>query len=269
MEIFKLEFKNIWKSLLTWTGILSCVIILLMAFFPSMQNEAMQELANAKLDSVSPAVLAVLGFEQMPDITIVINYFGYIMQFINLTIAVFVMLRGTSALIKEETDGTIEYLYVKPISRTDIVVQKLLANVIGYIALLAVLFAFTAGSYMAFTDYTLPAAVKEIGLLLGGTLFVGMVFLLFGFFLSTILRSSRQTASVSLGVVFATFLIGIVSVLVERLDFLIYLSPLDWIKTSKLVENGLGTTQLIIGICIMAASVFAALIIYKRKDLNV
>lgn len=269
MVVFTLELRDIRKSLLVWTAILAGVIILLLAFFPNMQSEAMQAIADAKLESVSPSVLAVFGFERIPDLTKVVNFFGYIMQYINMSIAVFAMLKGTNALIREETDGTIEYLYSKPVSRIDIAVQKLLANAVGFLAMLAVLFAATAVGYLAFTDYTLPQAVSEIGLFFVGTLFVGLLFLLFGFFLSTVIGSSRQTASVSLGTVFGTFLIGVVSVLVKKLDFLIYLSPLDWIKANRLIDHGIGTTQLIVGICVMAVCVAGALLIYSRKDFRI
>lgn len=269
MNIFKLEIHNLKKSILIWTTILSVIIFLLLAFFPSMQSEGMQQIANAKLESISPGVLAILGFEQIPDFTVVTNYFGYVLQYINLAVAMFVMLKGTNTLIREETEGTIEYLYVKPVSRINILVGKLLANIVGYLVMLAIIFAVTVGSYLAYTDYSLSEAVHEISILLGGTLFVGIVFLLFGFFLSALLPSSRQSASVSLGVVFGTFLIGIISVLVQKLDFLIYLSPLDWIKTNKLMGDGLGTGELILGLGIMVCSIVATLIIYQKKDFRV
>lgn len=269
MNIFRLEIRNLNKGILIWTTILGVIIFLLLAFFPSMQSEGMQEIANAKLESISPGVLAVLGFKQMPDFTVVTNYFGYVLQYLNLAIAMFVMLRGTNALIREETEGTIEYLYVKPVSRINILVGKLLANIVGYLVMLVILFAVTVGSYLAYTDYSLSEALHEISILYGGILFVGFIFLLFGFFLSAILPSSRQSASVSLGVVFGTFIMGIISVLVPKLDFLIYLSPLDWIKTNKLLEEGLGTGELILGLGIMVCSIVATLFIYQKKDFRV
>ena len=198
-----------------------------------------------------------------------INYFGYLFQYINLAICIFVMLKGTSSLIREETDGTIEYLYAKPVSRTDIVCQKLLANLLCFFLFVAAFYLLSVVSYLAFSDYSLDESMKEVAIILGGTLFVGFIFLPAGFFLSTAIKSSKQSASVSMGIVFGTYMLGIISLLVEKLEFLKYLSPLEWIKANKLVEEGLNLPEVLIGLGIIAISVFATFHIYRKKDFRV
>ncbi len=269
MDIFKLEIKNIRKSFLLWWIILAACIFLTMAFFPSMKEGVLKDLASAKLDSFPPAIKAIFGLDKLTDFSKMINYFGYLIQYINLTICIFVMLKGTASLIREETDGTIEYLYAKPVSRTDIVLQKLLANVFCFVVFMAAFYLLSVVSYLTFSDYSLAEAMKEVAIILGGTLFVCFVFLLAGFFLSTVIKSSKQSASVSMGIVFGTFMLGIMSLLVEKLEFLKYLSPLEWIKANKLIEEGLNLPELLIGFGIMAISVFAAFQIYRKKDFRV
>lgn len=269
MDIFKLEIKNIRKSFLFWWIILTVCMLLTMAFFPSMKQGVLKELASAKLESFPPAIKAIFGLENLTDFSKMINYSGYLIQYINLAICIFMMLKGTTSLIREETDGTIEYLYEKPVSRTDIVWQKLLANVFCFVVFIAAFYLLTVVAYLAFSDYSLNAAMEEIAIMQGGTLFVGFVFLMAGFFLSTVIKSSKQSASVSMGVVFGTYMLGIMSLLVEKLKFLKYLAPLEWIKANKLVEDGLSLPEWLIGLGVIVISAVAAFQIYRKKDYRV
>ena len=128
MNVFRLELKNTWKSTLKWTIALSGITFILLAFFPSMQTESMKELAGAKMEGLDPALLEAFGLAELTDFTIITNFFGYVLQYITLAIMVFVTQIAVHSLIKEETDGTIEFLYSKPISRSTLLWQKTLAN---------------------------------------------------------------------------------------------------------------------------------------------
>ena len=128
MNVFRLELKNTWKSTLKWTIALSGITFILLAFFPSMQTESMKELAGAELEGSDPALLEAFGLAELTDFTIITNFFGYVLQYITLAIMVFVTQIAVHSLIKEETDGTIEFLYSKPISRSTLLWQKTLAN---------------------------------------------------------------------------------------------------------------------------------------------
>jgi ABC-2 type transport system permease protein len=124
MNILSLEIRNTRKSTIIWTISVGAVIYAMLAFFPSMQTEAMQQLANAKLYGVDPALLAALGLPEAPDFTVITNFFGYVLQFITLAVMVYCTNHAVGMLVKEETEGTIEYLYAKPVSRMDIFLQK-------------------------------------------------------------------------------------------------------------------------------------------------
>lgn len=47
MNVFSLEMRNTHRSTLMWIVSITSVIFFILAFFPSMQTEAMQSLANA------------------------------------------------------------------------------------------------------------------------------------------------------------------------------------------------------------------------------
>ena len=267
MSIYLLELRNIRKSAILATLSISAVFIMLLAFFPSMQTESMKALTGAKLESIDPAVLAALGMSEVMDFTVITNFFGYVLQFITLVIVVAITQQAVSLLIKEETDGTIEYLYAKPVSRSDIFWQKLLAHLTVVVLMMLSYIVVTIAGYMLFADYRFGAAAKETFVFFGAIFFVDLVFSALGIWVSSMLRSNRSAAMVTITIVFGTFLFGILSVLIKKLDFLIWLSPLDWIKAKKLLNVGILPQEYAVGIAVIVFGMVSAWLHYLKKDL--
>lgn len=267
MNIFRLELRNLRRGAAISTLVIAAVIFAMLAFYPSMQNESMQALANAKLEGVDPSLLAALGLTDMLDFTVITNFFGYVLQFIVLALMVIVTQQAVNLFLKEESDGTIEFLYAKLVSRNEILAQKLAAHVFLVIVMLAVFMATTVVGYLSFSDYSLGEAIREAAIFYGAILFIGLIFSSVGVLLSTLLRGSVRTSGVTIAVVFGTFIIGVVSAVVEKLDFLIWLSPMDWIKTQKLMSEGIQAEEWIAGISVILLATLAAWLRYRRKDL--
>ena len=269
MSVFALEIRNTRKSVIRWMISISAVIIFLLTFFPSMQTESMKEMTGAKLDGIDPSLLAAMGLDRLIDFTVITNFFGYALQYITLAIMVFITHQAVSLLIKEETDGTIEYLYGKPLSRGEIFTGKLFAQISMFIVMLLVFAIITVAGYLCFSDFTPGAAIKESAIFYGAIFFIGLVFMSVGVLMSTLIKSNKSASSVSISIVFATFIIGIMSILVKGMSFLGYLSPMDWIKTQKLMTDGILPREWFIGIVLIAGSNLAAYVKYRKKDLLV
>ncbi|MDL2324274.1 ABC transporter permease [Ruminococcaceae bacterium OttesenSCG-928-A16] len=267
MNIFLLEVRNLRRSALTGALSISGVIIVLLAFFPAMQSESMQALAGAKLEGIDEAVLQAVGLSVMFDFSVITNFFGYAIQYVTLAIMVLIVQRAVALLIKEETDGTIEYLCAKPVSRDDIMLQKLLAHLVLVVCTMAVYAVVTVASYLAVSDFTFSQAVKEVSIIFGAMLFVALVFSAIGVLASTLIKSSRGVAGVTVGLVFGTFVLGILSVVIPKLDFLLWLSPMDWVKTEKLMSEGILVQEWIVGFAVIVCGIGAAWLRYRKKDL--
>lgn len=268
MNVFRLELKNTWKSTLIWAVSLSMIIIVLLAFFPAMQTESMKELAGIKMEGLDPALLEALGLAELTDFTVLTNYFGYILQYINLAIMVHVTLVAVNSLVKEETEGTIEFLYSKPVSRSSIVFWKTLANICSFLVLLVVLWLVTVLGYLSFSDYDPVESIREATIFYAAILYAGLVFMAVGVLLSAVLKSSKGSSGMTMAIVFGTFVLGIMGVVIEDLDFLFYLSPLDWIKTQKLMTEGIRMQEWLVGTVVILVGHIGAHIIYQRKDLR-
>lgn len=271
MNVFSLEIRNTRRSVIAWTISVGCVIVIMLAFFPSMQTESMQALAGAKLEGIDPALLAALGLglKGVLDFTIITNFFGYVLQCITLAVMVYATQHAVTLLVKEETDGTIEFLYAKPVSRSAIFFQKLLAQITLYTAMLFAFFLITTAGYLAVSDFSFAEAAKESATFYGAILFVGLIFMAVGVLLSALIKTSKGASSVTIAIVFGTFIIGVMSVLIENLDFLIYFSPMDWIKTQKLMTDGILVQEWAVGIGVILVSLAGAYLKYRKRDLLV
>lgn len=93
-------------------------------FLPSMQSSGMQDLVNTKMNALPQDMMKILHMDSMADLTNIDAYFAYVFQYIFIAACVYAALIGAQALIKEETDGTIEFLYAQPITRSSLVFGK-------------------------------------------------------------------------------------------------------------------------------------------------
>ena len=269
MNVFFLELRNLRKSAFISTLSISSVIFALLAFFPSMQTEAMRTLAGAKMEGIDPSLLAALGLSVLMDFSIITNFFGYVLQYITLAMMVIITQQAVGLFIKEETDGTIEYLFSMPISRTEILIQKGLAHFALFLCMDVVWGIVTVIGYLLFSDYGLEAAIKEASIFFSAIFFVGLVFSAIGLLVSTLLKSGKRTSGITIAIVFGTFLLGMMSVTVSGLDFLIWFSPMDWIKSAKLMQEGILWQEWLVGVGVIVCAAMAAWTQYRRKDLLV
>ena len=269
MSVFSLELRNQRAGALTNALSIGAVIFAMLAFFPAMQTESMQALAGAKMEGVDPALLAALGLGEMLDFSVITNFFGYVLQYITLAALVVLTQQAVGLFIKEERDGTIEYLCAKPVSRTDIFVQKLMAHGLIFLLSLMLWTAITVAGYRLFGDYSLGAAIREAAVFFSAILFVGLVFSAAGVLLSTLLKGGQSTAGITIAIVFGTFVLGMMSAAVEGLGFLKWLSPMDWIKSAKLMGDGILWQEWLVGIVVIVGCTAGACLRYRRKDLLV
>lgn len=271
MNVYKLEIKSLFRGFVLWSSVVCGLLVLFMAFYPSMKNETMKELVGVKLTALPPAVLEAFGLSSLPDFTNITYYFSYVVQYMNITAAVYAAMIGSAALIREESDGTIEYLYAQPVKRETIVLQKMLANGSVYALFVLVMGLVTTALYAFLKPEGSDFAVlmTDVKTIYAGMFFMGLIFLAVGFLASALLRSAKQAMSFSLGIVFTTYLLGIASTIVKQLEFFKYFSPLDYVKPASLVKSGFQADYVWIGIAVILAAGAGAFFLYRRKDLKV
>lgn len=271
MNIFKFEFKRNLKTMFIWTLVCILFVIMFVALFPSMKDSGMSELMSTKLDAMPKEILDAFNLSGGVDFANISSYMAYCLQYIVMAAGIYGAILGTSALIKEETEGTIEFLYSKPVKRREIVIAKFLSS-----ALLISIFVFLVGlSTMLLSMFVLPDNVKVIDYFMDlkimylGMEILGVVFLSVGFLISTVIKSSKGAITMGIGIFFATYIIGSVSKMKENLKWLNYFSPIEYVQPSILIQDGFDIKKIILAAFIIIVSMIGTFIIYEKKDMRI
>lgn len=271
MNMFKFEFKRLLKGSIIWALVCSALVIMFMLFFPSMKDMGMQELVGSKLDALPDAFLEAFNISGATDFSNISDFSAYVLQYIIMAGGIYAAILGVSALVKEESEGTIEFLYSKPTSRSSIVTAKLSASVVIFFIFIIIVGIATMISSVLVKpeDVEIFKMLLDIKTLYIGMALIGYIFMAIGFLISVFVKSSKQATPIALGVFFASYVIGIFSKLQDRLNNLIYLSPFDYATPSEIIKNGFQIKFIIIGLCIIIVSLIATYAIYNKKDFNI
>lgn len=273
MILIKIESKVLIKSLIIWTVLFVLIIFGFSAVYPQMHNSAMQGLLDTKLGGFSPMLLKTFNLSVNGESSFMVatGFFAYYFQYLFLAATIYAMMSGSQALIKEETDGTIEYLYAQPISRKEIVTGKLFATFIILTTFWLIIALSSLGATLIFRQATdsRKEIVQIISKIFLQEALIIFFFLALGFLLSTLLNSSKQSMSFSLGIVFTFYLIGIFSDLNESFSWAKNISPIHMGIPSKLISESLSLIQII---CLSFCSIIflvGTYEVYQRKDLKI
>ena len=271
MNIIQFEVKRHFKSSLTWSLVCAAIIILFMALFPSMENSGMQELIGEKMGAFPEGFMEAFGLDEMVDLTNIMQYLAYTIQYISMAIAIYALILGSNALLSEEAEGTIEFLYAQPVSRNKIVLSKLQSSayllfqcifIVGFITM-------TVSAIFKPEDYEFIKLIMNIKEVFIGIAFVSYIYFSIGLLLSTILKPSQNTTSISIGIFFITYVLGVLSRLKDNFEGLKFLSPFDYALPMDIVRYGWERKYIFAGVIIILISISTTFYIYYKKDMRI
>jgi ABC-2 type transport system permease protein len=235
-----------------------------------MKDAGMKELVGTKLGALPPALLEAFNLADAPDFSKLNEYFAYVFQYIVIAGCIYAGMLGAKSLIKEESEGTIEFLYAHPASRTKIVTMKILSSMVLFY--LFVMIMAIASVVMSFAvkpnDLKIIDMLMDIKLLYTGFFLVGLVFMAIGFLISAIIPNLRLAMPASTGFFFVTYLLGIFAGMIDQLEFLKYLSPFYYAIPSQIIKHGFETINIILSFVIIVVTIAGTYLIYRKKDFN-
>ena len=271
MNVIKFELKKNMKSIMIWSVVTSLVLTLFMSMFPTMESMDMMDIMMAKMDALPPVMLEMFNISTTMDFTNIVDYFAYSFQYILMAICIYGAMLGTSALSKEESEGTIEFLYSKPITRTSIVLRKFIVSIISLFIVIAIIGIVSFGFVVVFTsgESNQLDTFMQIKEILVGSFIVAFIFMSVGFLISVLLKDNKSPIQIGLGIFFASYILGIVAKFNEKFEFVKYFSPYDKFAPSEIVANGLDFGYLGISILFIIVSMGLTFILYKKRDFRV
>lgn len=218
--MLKREWKVNFRGFVIWTSILVILFGAVFLIYPSIITSDNMESLNEMLKVFPEDLLRAFNM----DISSIDSAFGWIKTegfvFVLLITGIYSGILGSGILLKEENDKTIEYLNSLPVKRTQIVMNKVAVGLVYIFLMIIVLGVF---NYVGLTwsgDFD-----KKSYLLLSVTpIFSSIVIFSLCLFLSTFTHKTKNTIGFSLGIVFVSYFLNVISELSKETEVLKYVS---------------------------------------------
>lgn len=248
-------------ALIIWTGVLSFMLALCIFIYPQMKGE-LDEI-NGAMSSMG-AFTEAFGMDKLSFGTLIGYYAIECGNTLGLGGAFFAALTAVNMLSKEERDCTAELLLTHPITRTQVVREKLIALAAEILGLNLVVFVLALASVTIVGEEILW---KKFCLLHLGMLFLQLEIAGICFGISAFLR--RGGAALGLGVAVLLYFMNLVANITESARFLKALTPFGFCDGAEVIsKGGLDWPKIALGMGFCALGVLAAFLQYKRKDIR-
>lgn len=262
--MFKREMKVNFKSFITWLIVLVSIFLVVFLIYPSIiKSDNMKSLDD--IMKVFPKEI-LIAFNM--DISSISSAFGWLKSegfvFILLITGCYSGMLGSNILLKEESDGTIEYLNSLPIGRKQILYSKVLPAVIYITLIILLLSAFNLLGLYFSGEFNL----KQYLLLSITPLFSSLVIFFICLYISTFFHKTKKMFGISLGFVFISYILQILSGLSSNVEFLKYFSVFTLADIRNVINSSsINLTMVIITLVISACFLFLTKIHYEKKEL--
>lgn len=262
--MFKREIKINLKSFIIWTSILIGLFLVVFLVYPSIINSENMEMMDEMMKMFPEEMLKAFNM----DISSIDSAFGWLKTegfvFILLITGIYSGILGSNILLKEENDKTIEYLNSVPVTRKQIIINKISCGFLYIILMITIIGTFNYIGLSLSGNFD-----RKIYILLSITpVFSSIVIFSLCLFLSTFTHKTKKTVGISLGIVFASYFLNIISEMGESTEFLKYLSIFTLSDIRNVIVNGT-INPLIVMLSMVITSIFIILttIRYERKEL--
>lgn len=206
MNIFKYEMKMYFKTTLIWLASLSMIMFFFSGIYPMFQDSAVA--MNKILASFPEGMKKALGLTTL-DLSSIMGFFGFMFAYILLAGGIQAMNLGLSLLSVEQREKTADFLMAKPIKRIQIVHAKFAVG-LTYIVLTNVFFSIISWITLVVISETVVDS-KLLFLFLGSLFLTQLFFLSLGMFMSVFMNKLKTVVPISLGVVFAFFILNMLN----------------------------------------------------------
>ena len=261
MTIFKHELRQGKNALLIWTAAICFMLGICILIYPEMGSQMGEMSAMfADMGSFSQA----FGMDRI-NFGEFIGFFGVECgNVLGLGGAFFAALLGISSLAKEEKEHTAEFLLTHPISRAQIMGEKLLAVIVQIVILNAAALGITELSILAIGE---EVPIKTLSLLFLAYFLMQLEVACITFGISAFLRHGSLGIGLGLAAVF--YFLNIISNLTKEAEFLKYITPFGYTEGADIIaDECINTGYLTAGIAFSIASALLAFWIYQQKDIS-
>ena len=260
----KREFKINLKNFIIWLSILIIMFLVVFLVYPYIiTDETVKDMDE--LMKVFPEEL-LKAFNM--DMTSISTAYGWLksegLMYLLLVIGFYSSILGGNILLKEENDKTIEYLGSLPIKRSTIITSKVLVSIVYIVLMVFLVGLFNYISLLLSGDFE----QKQFILLSITPLIIGLPFFSINLFISTFMHKTKKTIGISLGIVFISYFLNIISELSSKVEYLKYFSIYTLGDVRNIIDDiSINPINILISIGISIIFISLTYIRYNKKEL--
>lgn len=248
-SLFKRELKSNLKALIIWT--VSCCALVLVSFWEYGATADVASLEQLFLGF--PDIVNVLFGVSSLGMKDILGYFALIMYYVYFVGISYAFVMGNNIMQKEVDDKTSEFLFTKPISRTKILIAKILVPMLNF-AIFNAFSAFASVKIMtnigdtvySNSDITTATILSFVGLFLLMIL-VFMVTLS----LNVILENKKKASALSGVFILYTYAMNVCVQIFEPMSNMEILTPWKYFYVDTIVNDGYTLNFLYVAIVIV------------------
>ncbi|TGE38535.1 ABC transporter [Desulfosporosinus fructosivorans] len=265
MNIFIIEMKAHRKSLIIW-----CIAVLLMVGTGMSKYEVFSttgQSINDVMSKLPKVVQAIFGIGAF-DLSKASGFYALLFLYLVLMTTIHAAMLGANIISKEERDKTTEFLMVKPISRDKIITAKLSAAFVNIIILniVTLISSFVIVGYFGKGE----SVTGDITLLMAGMFILQLMFMFIGTALAAVSKHPKTSPSMATGIILVAYLLSTAIDINLKLGNLRYLTPFKYFEAKNLIPSGgFEPVFVILSVSIIAVSLSATYVFYRKRDLNV
>lgn len=262
--MFVRELKVNFKSFIVWMSALLALFLVVFLVYPSIVNSENIQLLDEMMEIFPPEILKAFNM----DISSIKSAYGWLKSegfvFVLLIVGCYAGMLGSSIILKEENDKTIEYLNSLPVKRKDIVLSKVAVGAIYVVSMIVILGLFNFICLLFSDDFD-----KKQYLLLSVTpLFSSLAIFFLCVFISTFTHKTKKIIGFSLGIVLISYFLQVLSTLADSVGFLKYFSVFTLADIRNvIINNSINPLMVIISIVLSSLLLIASIYRYQRKEL--
>ncbi len=270
IHIYLMELKRNRLSFLIWCIVIVGVVFLCMAFYPVISGSGIISEMSTLLESpMMKAWLKAFGAD-INNLTDVLGFYTtYNSLYVQLLGCIFSIMLASRIVAQEENKKTAEFLLTRPVTRSEVLISKILSYLTQLIIFNIVLVLVGIISLNIFKSPGAPNFRVDVFLILSLYSFLLMLMMgTIGLFISLLKRRGRAVTGISIGIVLGSYLLNAMSRISNKVDFVGYISPFKYVNTNVLSKAyALDWWRLLYFIGISTVLFIISYNIFKKKDI--
>lgn len=263
MNIFVHELKTKLRSVWVWSFSLVALLLMFMSLSSTFQENT--EILTQAMSNFPKELLMAFGMNNL-DWTSILSYYALVFLFAQICLAIQAANYGFGLVSIEESELTADFLITKPVKRSQILTDKLLAALTALTITNAVVWITT---FICLAIFAKDASydVRSLVVLLLSIIIFQAFFLMVGVVISLLMKRVRSVTPLSMALVFGLYILNAFSGMLGGVGVEV-ISPFKQFEPNYIIKNAAYDWPLfLLCVGIVTVSTIGSYMLYSRRNI--